>query len=244
MNAYRIEVLLLRCNPSTPRVKTSTDMKEVLWRWKMNYGLKMHWLTTATATPTFYDPITNLSAWTDTASVDKRSYLTLNRLVTPPPIHRRTSTHAISNPFLRAWLAPIFHVASLRDVVTVTPNRRQDTQLTWDDANLEHVLRSFHNPVLRPDDSLNERSRGIRGAVDVLHDAMMTAEQMVHVLISHEVNMATNRKSTTTTTSQSANIENEDFWDAICCQFLILLCDLLVQRRKFPMKPKQIQRCP
>ena len=129
-------------------------------------------------------------------------------MVTPPPVRRSTSALAISNPFLRTWLAPIFQLAP--NVVTLPPNRRQDTQLTWDDANFEQALQSFQNPTLHLDDSLNERSRGVRGAVDVLHDAMVTAEQMVHVLINHEVDLVTNRKWTTTTTSQSSNIENED----------------------------------
>lgn len=201
-------------------------MKDAVWLWKIYWGLKIHWLTTATAKPTFYDPITNLSAWTDTSSKDQRSPLTLNRLVTPPPVRRSTSTLAISNPFLRAWLAPIFHLAKLGDVVTLPPNRRQDSQLTWDDDNLEKALLSFDDSPLRPDDSLNERSRGVRGAVDVLHDAMMTAEQMVHVLINHEHDLATNRKSTTTTTSVSKHWKRRYFGNAICCQFLILPCDL------------------
>ena len=87
----------------------------------------------------YFNPITNLSVWTRSASTTdnrKRTYLTLHSLVTPAPVTRRRASYEILNtvnPSLRAWLAPI-----LSPRVQYDDTHDDDEQHHDDDEDLEH----------------------------------------------------------------------------------------------------------
>lgn len=93
----------------------------------------------------YFDPITNLSAWTRTlhsgVSTDRsksHTHLTLHSLVTPAPLSRRRNAPdtilTTLHPSLRAWLAPLFHP---RRATTATETDEDEDEDYEDDEYLE-----------------------------------------------------------------------------------------------------------
>ena len=158
--------------------------------------------STPTTTPTFFDPITNLSGWTH-VSDDRLSLLTLHTLVTPAPIRRTTSNRhlsAISNPSLRAWLAPLFTKRSSPakrhsvDVsLSTSQTRRHDSVLTLHHKQLDVELQRLLQVTFNPPDYLTETNRQ-RRAVEVLDEAVKTARQVADLLVTHEAELVDKRK--------------------------------------------------
>lgn len=120
--------------------------------------------------------------------------------MTPPPISRTTPNRhlsAISNPNLRAWLAPLFFKsATARQLVDEPPSpvRRQDSVLKLHHQQLDVELQQLLQVSFNPPDYLTETTNRQRRAVEVLDEAVKTARQVADLLVTHEADLADKRK--------------------------------------------------